>query len=64
MTTVEKLSSALTPEMADEVRTAVKGDDYASSSEVIRETLRDLRRKRAFQDLEIKELRGLWRTGL
>ena len=64
MTTVEKLSSALTPEMADEVRTAVKGDDYASSSEVIREALRDLRRKRAFQDLEIKELRGLWRTGL
>ena len=64
MATVEKLSIALTPEMADEVRTAVKGGDYASSSEVIREALRDWRRKRALQDLGIKELRGLWRTGL
>lgn len=64
MATVEKLSIALTPEMADEVRTAVKSGDYASSSEVIREALRDWRRKRIFQDQEIKELRGLWHDGL
>jgi len=64
MTTVEKLSIALTHEMADEVRTAVKSGDYASSSEVIREALRDWRRKRTFQDQEIKELRGLWHEGL
>lgn len=47
MASVEKLSIALTHEMADEVRTAVKSGDYASSSEVIREALRDWRRKRA-----------------
>ena len=64
MTTVKKLSIALTPEMVDEVRLAVNSGDYASSSEVIREALRDWRRKRAIQDQEIKELRGLWRTGL
>ena len=64
MTTVKKLSVSLTPEMVDEVRIAVNSGDYASSSEVIREALRDWRRKRAIQDQEIKELRGLWRTGL
>ena len=64
MATVEKLSIALTPEMADEVHTAVKSGDYASSSEVIREALRDWRRKRTLQDQEIKELRGFWYEGL
>lgn len=34
MSTVEKLSIALTPEMAREVRAAVKNGEYASSSEV------------------------------
>ena len=64
MSTVEKLSIALTPEMAKEVRMAVKSGEYASSSEVIREALRDWRRKRAFQDQEIEELRSLWREGV
>jgi len=64
MASVKKLSIALTPEMASEVRTAVKSGDYASSSEVIREELRDWRRKRVIQDQEIKELRGLWHEGL
>jgi antitoxin ParD1/3/4 len=64
MTTVEKLSIALTPEMAKEVRMAVKSGEYASSSEVIREALRDWRRKRAFQGQEIEELRSLWREGV
>jgi antitoxin ParD1/3/4 len=64
MTSVEKLSIALTPEMARDVRMAVKSGEYASSSEVIREALRDWRRKRAFQDQEIEELRGIWRKGV
>ncbi len=64
MTTVEKLSIALTPEMAKEVRMAVKSGEYASSSEVIREALRDWRRKRALMDQEIEELRGMWREGV
>ncbi|MCP4287300.1 MAG: type II toxin-antitoxin system ParD family antitoxin [Gammaproteobacteria bacterium] len=64
MPTVEKLSIALTQEMAKEVRMAVKSGEYASSSEVIREALRDWHRKRAFQDQEIEELRSLWREGV
>ena len=43
---------------------AVKSGEYASSSEVIREALRDWHRKRAFQDQEIEELRSLWREGV
>ncbi len=64
MTTVEKLSIALTREMAEEVRMAVKCGEYASSSEVIREALRDWRRKRTFQDQDIEGLRSLWREGV
>ena len=64
MPTVEKLSIALTQEMAKEVRMAVKTGEYASSREVIREALRDLQRKRAFHDQEIEELRSLWREGV
>ena len=64
MTTVEKLSITLTPELARDVRMAVKSGEYASSSEVIREALRDWHRKRAFQEQEIEELRGIWRKGV
>ncbi len=64
MATVEKLSIALTPEMADEVHKAVQSGEYASSSEVIRDALRDWRRKRTLMEQEIEELRMLWREGL
>ena len=64
MSTVEKLSIALTPEMAKEVRTAVDSGEYASSSEVIRDALRDWRQKRSLQAQEINELRGLWQAGI
>ncbi|MFO5475003.1 MAG: type II toxin-antitoxin system ParD family antitoxin, partial [Dolichospermum sp.] len=40
MPNVEKISIALTPEMAALVRDAVKSGEYASSSEIIREALR------------------------
>ncbi len=46
MANAEKLSIALTPELAKMVREAVGSGDYASSSEVIREALRDWKTKR------------------
>jgi len=64
MATVEKFSIALTPELANDVRMAVKNGEYASSSEVIRDALRDWRRKRAFQVQELNELRSLWQAGM
>ena len=45
-TQVEKLSIALTPELAAEVRHAVDSGDYASTSEVVREALRDWKLRR------------------
>lgn len=64
MAAVEKLSIALTPEMAQEIRKVVNTGEYASSSEVIREALRDWRRKRALQDQELDDARALWQAGI
>jgi antitoxin ParD1/3/4 len=64
MANVEKLSIALTPEMAAVVRQCVESGEYASGSEVIREALRDWKLKRSLQHNEISELRSLWQTGL
>jgi antitoxin ParD1/3/4 len=64
MAHVEKMSIALTPEMAAVVRQCVESGEYASSSEVIREALRDWKLKRALQQNELAELRHLWQTGL
>ncbi len=64
MANVEKLSIALTPEMAGVVRQCVEDGEYASSSEVIREALRDWKIKRQLQQNEIMQLRNLWQTGI
>ena len=64
MPNVEKISIALTPDMAAALREAVASGEYASSSEVEREALRDWRRKRSFQQQDIAELRRLWEEGL
>jgi len=64
MANVEKVSVALTPEMAAIVRKAVETGEYASSSEVIREALRDWNRKRLLREKEIEEIRLLWNEGL
>ena len=64
MANVEKLSIALTPEMATMVREAVATGEYASSSEVVREALRDWKRKRALELKELEEIRVLWNEGL
>ena len=64
MAHVEKLSIALTPEMAAIVRQCVESGEYASSSEVILEALRDWKLKRSLQQNELAELRGLWQVGL
>jgi len=57
MANVEKLSVALTPDMAAEVRAAVAAGDYGSVSEVVR----DWRLRRKIETLEADELRKLAR---
>ena len=64
MANVEKLSIALTPDMAAEIRAAVEAGDYGSVSEVVRDALRDWRLRRKIQTLEADELRKLVREGI
>ncbi len=64
MANVEKLSIALTPEMAADLRAAVEDGDYGSVSEVVRDALRDWRMRRKIEALEVEELRRLVRAGI
>jgi antitoxin ParD1/3/4 len=64
MATVEKITIALTKEIANTVRDAVTAGEYASTSEVIREALRDWQVKRATQQEQISEVRRLWQHGI
>ena len=57
MANVEKVSIALTPEIAAVVRQAVESGEYASNSEIVREALRDWKLKRTLQRQEIEEMR-------
>ena len=64
MSDIERLTVALTAEMAKAVRGAVKAGDYASSSEIVREALRDWRTKREAQSLALGDLRSVIAKGL
>ena len=64
MANVEKVSIALTVDMAAVVREAVASGEYASSSEVVRDALRDWKLKRSLRRTEIEHLRALWEDGL
>jgi antitoxin ParD1/3/4 len=58
---VEKISIALTDEMLTSVKAAVASGDYASSSEVVREALREWKSRRAREQALIAEVRELVR---
>jgi antitoxin ParD1/3/4 len=64
MAKVEKISVALPPEMVGAVREAVASGDYASTSEVVREALRDWELRRKVANMETDEMRRLVREGI
>jgi antitoxin ParD1/3/4 len=64
MANVEKLSIALTPELAGLVRGAVESGEYATSSDVVREAMREWKQRRTLLQGDIEELRRLWAEGL
>ena len=61
---VETFTITVTAQMADAVRSAVKSGDYASSSEIVREALRDWRAKRGDQKRALEEMRAFIAEGL
>lgn len=64
MANVEKVSVALTPEMAAMMRQLVETGEYASASEVMREALHDWKLRRAQRERAIEELGLLWDAGV
>ena len=64
MSTIERVTIALTKELADNVRHAVKAGEYASTSEVVREALRDWQLKRMTQQEQLVQVRRLWLAGI
>ena len=64
MANVEKVSIALTSEQVAALRAVVEAGEYATTSEVVREALRDWQMKRELQREDIRRLRQLWDEGL
>ena len=58
MAEIERLTITLPSDMVAVVKGAVAGGDYASSSEVVREALRDWKMKRALQLQELAALKA------
>ena len=61
---LKKISVSVTPQMASRIKDIVKGGEYGSTSEVVREALRDWSEKRARKQAEIDYLRTAWDKGI
>jgi antitoxin ParD1/3/4 len=64
MATVEKITISLTPEMAGFVRGAVDAGEYASTSEAIREAVREWKERRDLLGYTVDDLRKLVQEGI
>jgi antitoxin ParD1/3/4 len=64
MANVEKISVALTPEMAATMREVVSAGEYASASEVMREALREWKQRRLERGQAIEAMGRQWDEGI
>jgi antitoxin ParD1/3/4 len=60
MPDIQKVSVALTGEQLAALKEAVETGEYATTSEAVREALRDWQWKREFRGEELERLRALW----
>jgi len=60
----ERITITMPAEMAEILRQAVAGGEYASTSEVVREALRDWSRNRDAERRDLEALRTAIRAGL
>ena len=58
MSTIERMTITMPGDMAAEIMAAVAAGDYASTSEVVRDALRDWKTRRAIQLHEIAALKA------
>ncbi len=63
MADIQKVSVALTGEQVAALRAAVESGEYATTSEIVREELREWQFKRQLRQEDIKRLRQLWDAG-
>jgi antitoxin ParD1/3/4 len=63
MADIQKVSVALTAEQVTALKAAVQTGEYATTSEIVREALRDWQFKRELRQEDIKRLRQLWDEG-
>lgn len=64
MSIIERMTITMPAEMAAVVKGAVDEGDYASTSEVVREALRDWKTKRALQFNQLESLKAEINRGL
>ena len=64
MANIEKISIALPHDMVEAIREAVDSGDYATTSEVIRDAVRDWRLKRRVEAMDLDDLRRLVQEGI
>lgn len=64
MSAIERLTITVPAEMASTIRQAVAGGEYASTSEVVREALRDWTRHHDAERRELEALRAAIKAGL
>ena len=64
MSNVEKVSVALTAEQLSALKAAVDTGEYATTSEILREAVRDWQLKRELRQYDIERLRDAWDKGL
>jgi antitoxin ParD1/3/4 len=64
MANIEKVSVALTGEQVSQLKAAVESGEYATTSEVVREALRDWQLKRELRHADIRLMRQLWDEGV
>lgn len=64
MPAIERLTITMPSDMAEILRQTVAGGEYASTSEVVREALRDWTRHRDAERRDLEMLRAAIRAGL
>jgi antitoxin ParD1/3/4 len=63
MADIQKVSVALTGEQLAALKAAVEAGEYATTSEIVREAIRDWQLKRTLRLEDIRRLRQLWDEG-
>jgi antitoxin ParD1/3/4 len=63
MPDIQKVSIALTGEQITVLKAAVDSGEYATTSEIVREALREWQWKRELRSEDLSRLREQWRAG-